>query len=180
MSITEIILILACNSRSFSHIITSCIPRSEKAIAIASNLHVSPAFILGCSLVWFGAYIRTTSYRKLGEQFTFTIGIAKNHRLVTTGIYSVVRHPAYAGLMIGPAGSTLSYFSSGSLWNVYHGAPVSLRSLALLWWAMVFVAFPMCILMRVPQEERMMRKSFPEEWEVYTKRTPYRLIPYIY
>lgn len=36
------------------------------------------------------------------------------------------------------------------------------------------------LVMRVPKEDEVLREKFGAEWEVYARRTPYRLIPYIY
>ena len=45
---------------------------------------------------------------------------------------------------------------------------------------MMYVVYTVYIVARAPLEERMLSKAFPEQWEMYTKRTPYRLVPYIY
>ena len=164
-----------------SSIITSWIPGSENTIAIASNLHKSPVFIFGCSLVWVSSFIRTTSYRELGKQFTYNVGIVKDPKLVTTGIYSVVRHPAYTGILVASVGWVLSCFSRGSSWDTYsYGAPEHLKRWAFVSWVMMYVVYTVYIVARAPLEERMLSKAFPEQWEMYTKRTPYRLVPYIY
>jgi protein-S-isoprenylcysteine O-methyltransferase Ste14 len=39
------------------------------------------------------------SVRHLGRQFRITAGLYEDHQLVTTGPYSIVRHPIYASLL---------------------------------------------------------------------------------
>ncbi|KAJ7923243.1 hypothetical protein B0H13DRAFT_1477462, partial [Mycena leptocephala] len=57
----------------------------------------SPLVAIGTALIANGAILRLFCYRALGQYFTFKTAIARNHKLVTTGPYSIVRHPAYTG-----------------------------------------------------------------------------------
>jgi protein-S-isoprenylcysteine O-methyltransferase Ste14 len=77
--------------------------------------------------------------------------------LVTTGIYSKVRHPLYASLILWAAGqpALLQNWIAG-----FAGAV----AVALVW------------LVRVPAEEAMMRESFGEEYVRYSAQTG-KLIP---
>jgi protein-S-isoprenylcysteine O-methyltransferase Ste14 len=80
----------------------------------------------------------------------------QQHTVVDTGIYSVVRHPMYAGNPLVNVGL--------SLW---------LGSYA----AVLFAAIPLGILMvRIGFEERFLRRELPGYRE-YTARVPYRLLP---
>lgn len=78
------------------------------------RIHISPVFLLGTFLAAFGGYIRYACYRELGSMFTFEMSIRKDHRLVTTGPYGVVRHPGYFGGLCAILGIVL-----------WHGAAVS-------------------------------------------------------
>ena len=80
----------------------------------------------------------------------------RQHTVVDTGIYSVVRHPMYAG---NPA--------------VNVGLSLWLGSYA----AVVFAAIPLGLLMvRIGLEERFLRRELPGYRE-YVSRVPYRLLP---
>ena len=45
-----------------------------------------------------GGLLRLHCYRTLGRFFTFDVSIHEGHQLVTTGSYSIVRHPSYTHL----------------------------------------------------------------------------------
>jgi protein-S-isoprenylcysteine O-methyltransferase Ste14 len=78
---------------------------------------------------------------------------------VTSGVYGLVRHPSYLGLLVNSLGWALA-FRSG----------VGLLLTALL--------VPP-LLARIRAEERLLRSQFGGEYEAYRARTS-RLIPGIY
>jgi protein-S-isoprenylcysteine O-methyltransferase Ste14 len=83
----------------------------------------------------------------------------REHHVVDTGMYSVVRHPTYAGI---------------GLYNV--GIALWLESYA----AAIFVLVPIAILaVRIIFEERFLKRSLPGYSE-YAKKVRYRLVPYIW
>jgi protein-S-isoprenylcysteine O-methyltransferase Ste14 len=80
----------------------------------------------------------------------------RQHAVVDSGIYGVVRHPMYAGNPLVNVGL--------SLW---------LGS----WVAVLFAAIPLGLLMvRIGLEERFLRRELPGYGE-YAVRVPYRLLP---
>ncbi len=80
----------------------------------------------------------------------------RQHILVDGGIYSVVRHPMYAGNQLVNVGL--------SLWLGSYSAAL-------------FAAIPLGLLMmRIGLEERFLRRELPGYRE-YTIRVPYRLLP---
>lgn len=84
------------------------------------------------------------------------IQVTKGQRVVTTGAYSIVRHPMYVGALI-----------------IYLSTPVALGS----WWALI-PALPLIgvIVARIRMEERLLRKELAG-YEEYMRVTKYRLIP---
>jgi protein-S-isoprenylcysteine O-methyltransferase Ste14 len=78
---------------------------------------------------------------------------------VTDGLYGVIRHPSYLGLLATAVGWSLA-FRSGV------GFVVS----ALI--ALVLVA-------RMDAEERLLAETFGAEYQAYRART-WRLVPYLY
>ncbi|OAX34700.1 ICMT-domain-containing protein, partial [Rhizopogon vinicolor AM-OR11-026] len=58
----------------------------------------TPALIAGCCMCVIGAAVRSHCYRTLGRLFTFELSIRQDHKLVTSGPYSIVRHPSYTGV----------------------------------------------------------------------------------
>lgn len=106
-----------------------------------------------------GASIRLLGLWTLGRQFSSYVTLQENHQLVQSGIYSLVRHPIYLGLLLAFPG-----------------------------WALVFrswLAVPLVGLMgayvaaRMHQEERLLAERFGAEFDAYRRRT-WRLLPYLY
>ena len=51
----------------------------------------------------------------LGHRFSGLVAIQPDHRLVTTGLYGVIRHPSYLGLLINSLGWALAFRSGVGL-----------------------------------------------------------------
>jgi protein-S-isoprenylcysteine O-methyltransferase Ste14 len=81
------------------------------------------------------------------------------HTLVTSGIYSVIRHPSYLGLLVNSLGWTLAFRS---------GVGVLLTLLLIP-----------PLVARIRAEERLLRTHFGDAYEAYCRRTS-RLIPGLY
>jgi protein-S-isoprenylcysteine O-methyltransferase Ste14 len=95
----------------------------------------------------------------LGRRFSGLVAIQPGHQLVTDGIYGVVRHPSYLGLIIMGLGWALTFRS---------GVGVLLAGL---------VIPPLHA--RIRSEEALLRSQFGEQYDSYSRRTS-RLIPGIY
>jgi hypothetical protein len=101
--------------------------------------------------------IRLSAHRTLGTQWSGTIEVPAEHRLVTVGIYGRIRHPIYASLVLWAAAQ-----------------PALLQNLAAGWGGAVAVA--LIWLLRVPREEKMMLEEFDGAYSDYMARTG-RLVP---
>jgi protein-S-isoprenylcysteine O-methyltransferase Ste14 len=95
----------------------------------------------------------------LGRRFSGLVAIQPGHTLVTSGVYGVIRHPSYLGLLVNSLGWALA-FRSG----------VGLLLTALM--------IPP-LLARIRAEERLLRTQFGGEYDAYCTRTS-RLIPGLY
>ena len=80
----------------------------------------------------------------------------RGHMVITSGVYSIVRHPMYTGLMLG----ILS-------WPLILGSP---------WAGIPAVVAALAFCFRAFNEERLLRERLPG-YEDYMHRTRYRLIP---
>jgi protein-S-isoprenylcysteine O-methyltransferase Ste14 len=113
----------------------------------------------GVTLYAVGGLLRIAPVFVLGRRFSGLVAIQPDHRLVTGGIYGVIRHPSYLGLFVNALG-----------WGLAFRAGVG-----------VFIAVLMLIvvLARIDAEERLLQETFGAEYEAYRART-WRLIPYLY
>jgi protein-S-isoprenylcysteine O-methyltransferase Ste14 len=114
---------------------------------------------LGIAIFVCGLIIRRISIQRLKRQFSIYVAIQENHQLITTGIYSKVRHPIYLGAVFSLIGFVLVF-------------PTLLGFLFI-------VIYSMLLTHRMEQEERLMLKHFGSVYEEYVSKS-YRLIPHIY
>ncbi|KAF5389480.1 hypothetical protein D9757_004304 [Collybiopsis confluens] len=143
-------------------------------------LYPSPVFVLGASLAIVGGCIRYRCYRELGRLFTFEMSIMKEHRLIVSGPYAFVRHPAYTGLLCTLTGIVLIYSASGS-WFVEYCALSSPLGLAIATcYLAITVTYMIGLLKRIPREDEALEDRFGPEWRSWAKRVPYRLLWGIY
>ena len=104
-----------------------------------------------------GLWLFARSHADLGTNWSLTLEIRENHRLVTEGIYRHVRHPMYLALLVYSVGQALVVpnWIAGPSYGV---------AMALLF------AF------RLGPEERMMVEEFGKDYEAYMGQTK-RLVP---
>jgi protein-S-isoprenylcysteine O-methyltransferase Ste14 len=114
---------------------------------------------LGVVLFIAGGALRLWPVFVLGHQFSGLVAIQPGHTLVTTGVYGVIRHPSYLGLLLNSLGWGLAFRS---------GVGVLLTALIVL-----------PLLARIHAEEGMLRSQFGDEYDAYCARTS-RLVPGLY
>jgi protein-S-isoprenylcysteine O-methyltransferase Ste14 len=114
---------------------------------------------LGLFLFVVGGFLRIWPVYILGRRFSGLVAIQSEHQLVTSGIYGVIRHPSYLGLIINALGWALAFRS---------GVGVLLAALTIL-----------PILGRIRAEEALLQSHFGAEYEAYRRRTS-RLVPGCY
>jgi protein-S-isoprenylcysteine O-methyltransferase Ste14 len=68
---------------------------------------------LGVVLFAAGGALRIWPVFVLGRRFSGLVAIQPGHTLVTSGVYGVIRHPSYLGLLVSSLGWALA-FRSGS------------------------------------------------------------------
>ena len=106
-----------------------------------------------------GGVMRLWPVFALGKRFSGLVAIQRGHRLVTTGPYSLIRHPSYLGMLTFLVGWALAFRSA---------LGVILAALTVI-----------PVLARIKAEEAMLLREFGPEYEAYRRRTS-RLIPGIY
>ncbi|KAJ7640823.1 hypothetical protein DFH06DRAFT_1215327 [Mycena polygramma] len=132
-----------------------------------TRIHLSPTptLVLGSLLIICGAIIRLWCYHALGKHFTFETGIVKNHQLVTTGPYSIVRHPSYSGAFLVYVGLMLYYGTPGS-WIMECLIKGSTAGKAFgVFYALLMLLVVMGLGWRIPKEDEALRTEFGKAWE---------------
>jgi len=114
---------------------------------------------IGIVLFGVGGALRLWPVLVLGRRFSGLVAIQPGHTLVTSGVYSVIRHPSYLGLLLNNLGWGLAFRS---------GVGVLLTALAIL-----------PLVARIRAEERLLRAQFGDEYAAYCARTS-RLVPGLY
>src|SRR5207248_9921080 len=66
---------------------------------------------LGVVLFTAGGALRIWPVFVLGQRFSGLVAIQPGHTLVTNGVYGIVRHPSYLGLLVNSLGWALAFRS---------------------------------------------------------------------
>jgi protein-S-isoprenylcysteine O-methyltransferase Ste14 len=106
-----------------------------------------------------GGALRLWPVAVLGDRFSGLVAIQPGHTLMTGGIYGVIRHPSYLGLLVTALGWALAFRS---------GVGLLLAALNLV-----------PLVARIRAEERLLASEFGEAYAAYRARTS-RLLPGIY
>ncbi|EGN93899.1 hypothetical protein SERLA73DRAFT_144924 [Serpula lacrymans var. lacrymans S7.3] len=144
------------------------------------QIRLSRIFLASWLLTSLGGLVRLECYRLLGRLFTYELTIRPNHELVTTGLYSIVRHPSYTGAMLEGVGVALYLMSPGSwvqecgIWKTNVGKCLILGWISNVGYTLVNMT------LRTKKEDVFLKEEFGEAWEAWARRVRYRLIPGIY
>jgi protein-S-isoprenylcysteine O-methyltransferase Ste14 len=114
---------------------------------------------LGLVMYVVGIIIRIVPVFVLGRRFSGLVAIQEGHELVTGGLYRVIRHPSYLGLLLGLFGWALVFRSA-------IGVLVSLLLIPPL-------------VARMNSEEALLESEFGQRYADYRRRT-WRLLPFLY
>ena len=107
-----------------------------------------------------GITVRIVSRLKLVRQFSGHVQTTESHRLITSGIYSSIRHPAYLGYLC-----------------LLIGFPVCFGSIA--GFVCAVAAGISALIYRIRIEEIALLQWFGEEYRQYREKTV-RLIPFVW
>ena len=120
---------------------------------------------LGHVPFWVGAIITAAGFVfcvwariHIGRNWSGTVTLKEGHELITSGPYSVVRHPIYTGLLLGFAGTAIA---RGDWQGV-----------------LAFVIASVTLWLKLQIEERGMRRQFGNAYETYSQRVS-MLLPFI-
>ena len=142
---------------------------------------MSNAAAIGLTLMALGIWIRLMTYHHLGQFFRFETSIQKDHELIVSGPYSIVRHPSYTGLILIFGGLFPWYLGKGTwvmesgLWNTMLG-----KLLVVMYFAVLNTLGSFLLLGMMSKEDMALRDQFGKKWDDWAERVPYSIFPGIY
>ena len=111
------------------------------------------AVVMVCGYGLYAEVMRENAY------LSRTVEVQENQKVISTGLYSIVRHPMYAATLV-----------------LYLAMPIVLGS----WVALIpFLAYPFIIAHRIRNEEHVLEEGLTGYCE-YEQQVRYRLIPFIW
>jgi protein-S-isoprenylcysteine O-methyltransferase Ste14 len=124
------------------------------------NTSTNVIAVSGLLLMIAGTTLRWIAIRTLGKYFTGVVLIKNDHRLITTGLYKHLRHPAYTGALMAHLGLGLCFSN---------------------WFSLCLSSIPYLVaaFYRMRVEERALAEAFGREYVDYSKATC-RLVPGLY
>lgn len=87
------------------------------------------------------------------------VEVDNNQKVISTGLYSVVRHPMYVGVLI-----------------MFIPVPLALGS---LWGLIPMATIPIALVLRILNEETVLIREL-QGYKEYCQKTKYRLIPFVW
>ena len=88
-----------------------------------------------------------------------TVTVSEDQKVISTGLYGIVRHPMYAATIL-----------------MFLMIPIILGS----WWSLlIFLGYPILIAIRIINEEKILTAQL-EGYEDYKKKVKFRLIPFVW
>ena len=115
--------------------------------------------IIITNIVILGGYLIIFNVFKQNSYASRIVETDKEQKVITTGLYGLVRHPMYIGVLI-----------------MYLPTPLALGS----YWGLIPMALlPVALVFRILNEEKVLRENL-EGYKEYCLKTRYRLIPYIW
>jgi protein-S-isoprenylcysteine O-methyltransferase Ste14 len=131
-------------------------PRFTSIVPLPGVLEIVPpliAVLLSTLSVW----VSMTSIKTLGKEWSLEARLVEDHRLVTTGPYSWVRHPIYSAMLA-------KLISTGIVLSHWIGLVAGL------------VIFVIGTTIRTRSEEKLLRSQFGTAYDDYARRVP-ALVP---
>ena len=115
---------------------------------------------LGAALFAAALWLFYRTHKELGRNWSVTLEVREQHALVTSGVYSHVRHPMYSAFWLWALAQAL-------LLPNWIAGPAGL------------VGFGTLFFLRVGREEAIMTETFGDEYRRYMARTS-RIVPGVY
>lgn len=122
-------------------------------IELPFEVNVVAAVVFIASYIIYAEVLRENTY------LSRTIKVVEGQKVVSTGLYGIVRHPMYFATIL-----------------LFMSMPLVLGSLVSF---VVFLAYPFIIAARIKNEEEVLCREL-EGYEEYRQKVKYRMIPFIW
>ena len=111
------------------------------------------------SVVFIVAYLIYAEVLRENTYLSRTIKVVEGQKVISSGLYGIVRHPMYFATIL-----------------LFMAMPLVLGSLVSF---VVFLAYPFIIAARIKNEEKVLSKEL-DGYEEYKRKVKYRMIPFIW
>ena len=117
------------------------------------------AITVASSVLFLLAYVLYAEVLRENAYLSRTVKVEEGQTVISTGLYGIVRHPMYAATIL-----------------LFIMMPLVLGS----WYAaIIFLAYPVLIVIRLSGEEKLLLKELPGYGQ-YREKVKYRIIPFIW
>ena len=114
---------------------------------------------IAASIVFVIAYLLYAEVLRENTYLSRTIKVVEGQKVISTGLYGVVRHPMYFATIL-----------------LFLAMPLVLGSIVSF---IVFLVYPFIIAARIKNEEKVLSREL-EGYEEYKQKVKYRMIPFIW
>lgn len=121
--------------------------------------HVPDEISIVADLIIFIGYFLIFLVFRQNSYASRIVEIDKDQKVISTGLYSIVRHPMYLGVLMMYLPTSLAL---GSYWGL-----------------IPFATMPAILVIRMLNEEKILKENLPG-YKQYCLKTRYRLIPFIW
>ncbi len=121
--------------------------------------NVPAGIVLITDLIIFLGYMLIFAVFRQNSHASRIVEVESGQKVITTGLYSIVRHPMYLGVLI-----------------MYIPTPVALGS---YWGLIPMSGIILGLILRIANEEKVLRQNL-EGYIEYCQSTRYRLIPFLW
>ena len=111
------------------------------------------------TVVFLAAYVLYAEVLRENTYLSRTIKVVEGQKVISTGLYGIVRHPMYFATIL-----------------LFMSMPLVLGSLVSF---VVFLAYPFIIAKRIKNEEEVLCREL-EGYEEYKQKVKYRMLPFIW
>jgi len=117
-------------------------------------------YYTGIIIICVGLFIRWISILKLKKSFTVDVSVSKHQKIIQSGLYKYIRHPAYLGSLLSFLGLAIVFNNCFTFF-------------------IIFIPILISFLNRIKVEEKVLSQAFGTQYTDYIKRS-WRLLPKVY